>query len=94
MGFEKLSAFYLGKHHDSATATLGEQYSLYECKHLTTHEALQTKPHQALEEVGTVNARKELARLEIKAKASDITPDLLALLCYSKDGKSQLKPAW
>ncbi len=37
MDFEKLGAFYLGKNFDLGTATLSDQFTLYESKQLTTH---------------------------------------------------------
>jgi Helicase HerA, central domain len=40
MDFEKLGAFYLGKNFDTASATLSEQFTLYESKHLTTHAVI------------------------------------------------------
>jgi hypothetical protein len=40
MDFEKLGAFYLGKNFDTATATLSDQFTLYESKHLTTHAVI------------------------------------------------------
>jgi hypothetical protein len=40
MDFEKLGAFYLGKNFDIGTATLSEQFTLYESKHLTTHAVI------------------------------------------------------
>ncbi len=40
MDFEKLGAFYLGKNFDSSNATLSDQFTLYESKHLTTHAVI------------------------------------------------------
>jgi hypothetical protein len=40
MDFEKLGAFYLGKNFDIGTATLSDQFTLYESKHLTTHAVI------------------------------------------------------
>jgi hypothetical protein len=40
MDFEKLGAFYLGKNFDTGSATLSEQFTLYESKHLTTHAVI------------------------------------------------------
>ncbi len=40
MDFEKLGAFYLGKNFDSSSATLTDQFTLYESKHLTTHAVI------------------------------------------------------
>jgi hypothetical protein len=40
MDFEKLGAFYLGKNFDTSSATLTDQFTLYESKHLTTHAVI------------------------------------------------------
>jgi hypothetical protein len=40
MDFEKLGAFYLGKNFDTSSASLSEQFTLYESKHLTTHAVI------------------------------------------------------
>jgi Helicase HerA, central domain len=40
MDFEKLGAFYLGKQFDTSSATLSDQFALYESKHLTTHAVI------------------------------------------------------
>ena len=40
MDFEKLGAFYLGKNFDTSSATLSEQFMLYESKNLTTHAVI------------------------------------------------------
>jgi hypothetical protein len=40
MDFEKLGAFYIGKNFDTTSATVSEQFTLYESKNLTTHAVI------------------------------------------------------
>ncbi|MFN3266762.1 MAG: helicase HerA domain-containing protein, partial [Deinococcales bacterium] len=40
MDFEKLGVFYLGKNFDTTSATLSDQFTLYESKNLTTHAVI------------------------------------------------------